>query len=1210
MVVEKCAWLPLFPLFGRNPFTMRLTKLEIQGFKSFADPIRLNFDAGITGIVGPNGCGKSNVVDSIRWVLGEQKTRNLRSDKMEDVIFNGTAKRKRANVAEVSITFENTKNILPTEYTTVTVTRKLFRDGDSEYLINNVPCRLKDIHNLFMDTGIGSDSYAIIELAMVEDLIKDKANARRMLFEEAAGVSRYKVRKKETLVKLGDVEKNLERVEDILFEIEKNLKSLEKQAKRAEQYLSLKAQYRHASSQMAYLKVQELLKQAEVLKQKDKELETQTTEVLASTHQHDARIQELNAEILKQEQELSKEQKKYNTHVDNIRKLERDKEVRNERLKYFQKTEEEQNQQLEQNKQKTDYNEKNIVRLENEVEQTAQLLTEREKIARDLEQQVAALQEQTKQQKAELDAHAQLLREKEQELQKQGSEKEMREFQIKSLEGQLQQNVADTQSRTKDIDAFKEKIDALTAEATELEAKVTGLRELKETTEKALTDTRAELDKLAEDLAQTRRTLDAKQNEYNLTKSLVDSLEGFPESVRWLKQQVDVTKEAPLVGDIFSCEEKHKVALENYLEPYMNYYVVHTRTDALRAIALLQDSAKGRANFFILEEINEEVGKRKAKVAFKPADGKPTHHVLDIAEYNEGYAELARYLLEGVYIYDGEVASADLPEQVAVIRSSGATISRRFAIGGGSVGLFEGKRIGRAKNLDKLDKEIQKLQSRMNKEELQRDLLKDRLETLQKQLPGRELDDSQRRLTDKQKELEVVKTKEGEYRNLIARTGARREELEAEITRLQQELEAQVPILANLKTEVEQLVARQAEMAQAWQQQNDNYTLLNQSFNQRNIDFHQTQNLLQNLKKELEQDKDRKVNLQMQAEQLKKNLTDARAQVQNLVDNNLSNDDEIVGLYDTKKQMEEHLTYLEDRLTNTKTSLQHADKTSREARNREHDIQMQRNELKDQINELRLQQSSVLERIQVEWNLSLDDLDVESLFGTKEPKTTLKEVEDSVLKLREKYTKFGEVNTTAPEAYNEIKERHDFITEQKADLVGAKKDLMQTIEEIDVTAREQFMTAFNQIRDHFQRVFRTLFTQEDDCDIVLADANDPLESPIEVMARPKGKRPSAITQLSGGEKTLTAISLLFAIYLIKPAPFCIFDEVDAPLDDANIDKFNNIMQEFSNESQFIVVTHNKRTMVKTNVMYGVTMEETGVSRVLPVDLQTLNLQPN
>jgi len=1188
---------------------MRLTKLEVQGFKSFADPIKLNFDAGITGIVGPNGCGKSNVVDAIRWVLGEQKTRNLRSEKMEDVIFNGTSQRKRANVAEVAITFENTRNILPTEYTTVTVTRKLYRDGDSEYLINQVPCRLKDIHNLFMDTGIGSDSYAIIELGMVEDLIKDKANARRQLFEEAAGVSRYKLRKKETLGKLDEVEKNLERVEDILFEIDKNLKSLEKQAKRAEQYLNLKAQYRHASSQLAYLKVENLLHQHEQLKAQDEQLVEGVTQAQSGAHLHEARVQELNKDIIQQEQVLNKEQKKYNQHVEHIRKLEREKEVRSERLKFYQKNEEELQHQIEQNKQKADFNTKNIQRLEQEVEQTAQTVQTRAGETKALELQVAELQAQNKQQKTELDAHAQQLKEQEQSLQQQIRERELRTYQSSSLQGQLKQTEEDTESRSQDIDAFQEKIQTLQRAADELEQTVLAGQKRKLETEAAIQRLREENEQHADQLARLRRTLDAKQNEYNLTKSLVDSLDGFPESVRWLKQQVPVTREAPLIGDIFAADDQLKIPLENYLEPYLNYYVVFSRADALRALAMLKDSSKGRANFFILEEIKQEMRARKAKPAYRPKDGKPAQPVLELVEYSEEYAELARYLLEGVYLYDGEVSGEDIPEHVALIRSSGAAINKRFSVGGGSIGLFEGKRLGRAKNLGKLDKEIEKLSAKLEKEEAELAGRKAQLAELQNQLPGKELEQQQRSLVDQQKQLEVVKTKAQEYRNLIERTGARREGIEQEIAKLEAELKAREPQLAQLQAEVDQLYRTQNQMAEAWQRLNDQYTELNQTYNQQNIAYHQSENLLGNLKRELDQEQDRRKNLHTQLEQLKKNLDEARAQVKDLVDNNLSNDDEIVALYDTKKQMEEHLTFLEDRLANTKTSLQQVDKGIREARSKEQQIQALRNDLRDQMNELRLQQSSVRERLQVEWHLTIEELDIETLFGTPTPELSVDEVEKTVLRLREKYAKFGEVNTTAPEAYNEIKERHDFITEQKADLIQAKQDLVQTIAEIDETACTQFMEAFDQIRAHFQRVFRTLFTQEDDCDIVLANPDDPLESPIEVMARPKGKRPSAITQLSGGEKTLTAISLLFSIYLIKPAPFCIFDEVDAPLDDANIDKFNNIMQEFSSESQFIIVTHNKRTMVKTHIMYGVTMEETGISRVLPVDLQTLKLQP-
>ncbi|MBX3102973.1 MAG: chromosome segregation protein SMC [Bacteroidetes bacterium] len=1188
---------------------MRLTKLEIQGFKSFADSVRLNFDAGITGIVGPNGCGKSNVVDSIRWVLGETKTRNLRSEKMEDVIFNGTSRRKRANVAEVAITFENTRNILPTEYTTVTVTRRYFRDGDSEYLINGVPCRLKDIHSLFMDTGIGPDSYAIIELAMVEDLIKDKANARRQLFEEAAGVSRYKLRKKETLGKLDEVTHNLERVEDILFEIEKNLKSLEKQAKRAEQYLNLRAQYRHASCQLAWLRIRHLLENLGTLETRDRELADKATSLQSASAQHDARRQDLAADIDKQEKELGKEQKTYNTHVEKIRKLERDKEVRNERLKYLQQTEEEQAKQLEQNRQKTDLNEKNISRLEQQVEDAERELGKQEKAVHHLETQVQTLQEQNKTRKAELDTHALQLREQETQLQKLIREKEMREIQVQGLEGQLRQTEEDTQSRTAEISTFQARIDALAQEVHALQQQVEALENQKTQLEEALNQNRLQAEQLRDELATSRRTLDARQNEYNLTKGLVDSLEGFPESLRWLKQNVDVTREAPLVGDVFYISDAYKVALENYLEPWMNHYVVFSRAEAARAVSMLKDSSKGRAQFFILEEVKAHIRRQKPAAAYKAKEGISILPVLEQVEYSEEYTELAQYLFDGVYLTETDPTQAEIPEGVTLIRTNGSMVSRKLSLAGGSVGLFEGKRLGRAKNLDKLEQAIEKLEKKLEQQEKQKKELDSEQERIKTQLPGDALHQARRQLTQKQQELEVVKAKAEEYQALIQKTGLRKEEIVRSIEELHAQITALLPQLEAHKTELEECYRQQTLLTEHWQQLNDNYTLQNQVFNQQNIAFHTAKNQFHNLQKELEQEKDRKHILATQQEQFRRQLEDAREQIKYLVDNNLSNDDEMVALYDQKQAMESHLTFLEDRLANTKTSMQHAERAAREERMNGQQIMETRAVLKDQMTELRLQQSSVMERMQVEWNITLEDLDPETLFGTTQPEMTVEEADDTVIRLRERYTKFGEVNTTAPEAYNEIKERHDFILEQKTDLLGAKDDLLRTIEEIDITAREQFMAAFTTIRENFVKVFRTLFTVEDDCDIMLVNPEDPLESPIEVVARPKGKRPSNISQLSGGEKTLTAISLLFAIYLLKPAPFCIFDEVDAPLDDANIDKFNNILQEFSSESQFIVVTHNKRTMVKTQVMYGVTMEETGVSRVLPVDLQTLNLQP-
>ncbi len=342
---------------------MLLTGLEIFGFKSFAERTKFVFDEGITGIVGPNGCGKSNVVDSIRWVLGEQKTKNLRSDKMENIIFNGTKAKRKANYAEVSLTFENTKNVLPTEYSTVSITRKLYRSGDSEYQINGVTCRLKDIQNLFMDTGISSDSYAIIELGMVDEILTNKNNERRKFFEEAAGISKYKLRKKQTLKRLKDTDDDLERVEDLLFEIEKNLKSLEKQARRTQRYFELKEKYKRISSQYAFLMMRDIRERQQQVKILQDNLEDQAVAVQSELAQRESRLQELRKGQVDDEKNLALAQEDLNKHLRKIQSVETEKSIKNERLKYLQQRETSIRNQIETEGLKVERNQAQLVQL-------------------------------------------------------------------------------------------------------------------------------------------------------------------------------------------------------------------------------------------------------------------------------------------------------------------------------------------------------------------------------------------------------------------------------------------------------------------------------------------------------------------------------------------------------------------------------------------------------------------------------------------------------------------------------------------------------------------------------------------------------------------------------------------------------------------------------------------------------------------------------
>ncbi|MEM8891154.1 MAG: AAA family ATPase, partial [Bacteroidota bacterium] len=366
-------------------------------------------------------------------------------------------------------------------------------------------------------------------------------------------------------------------------------------------------------------------------------------------------------------------------------------------------------------------------------------------------------------------------------------------------------------------------------------------------------------------------------------------------------------------------------------------------------------------------------------------------------------------------------------------------------------------------------------------------------------------------------------------------------------------------------------------------------------------------NQVENLNRELGQKNEAIVRYGEQNEQMREELNQVREDTENLINSNLQNDEVIVGMYNQKKELERAVGIREEKVAQTKNSIYQVEESLGSERRKREDILRKQTELKENATEIRIELNGLRERMSVEFQIEVQDLNEEEIFSKGIDKYDVGDLENKMMSIRSRVQGYGEINPMAVEAYNEMKERFDFITGQKEDLLNAKKSLLETIAEIDQTAKEKFLETFVQVRDHFMVVFRSLFSEDDSCDLLLLDEDNPLESEISIIARPKGKRPLTIKQLSGGEKTLTAVALLFSIYLIKPAPFCIFDEVDAPLDDANIDKFNNIIRRFSETSQFIIVTHNKRTMASTNVMYGVTMENMGVSRVLPVDLQALNL---
>jgi len=1179
---------------------MRLTTLEIKGFKSFGDKVVIHFDKGVTSIVGPNGSGKSNVVDAMRWVLGEQKTRMLRSEKMENVIFNGNKSRKPSNMAEVSISFENTKNILPTEYSNVTITRRLYRSGDSEYLLNGVVCRLKDITDLFLDTGIGPDSYAIIELKMIDEILNDKNNAIKTLFEEAAGISKYKIRKKQTLSKLDETEADLNRVNDLMFEIERNLKTLESQARKTERYYKLKETYKDLSTELALFTIASG-------KVTFGELQEQETRLLEEKIALDTRIDESEAGLQKQklytldkEKELSEAQKVLNEKINFIRQQENEKKISNEKLRYLQDKEQSLSTQLATDKSGLIETQDQIAVTEEEKFNEEQLLSRLSAQLQELKSVVDATHaghDVLKSNVHRLTSEAQAI-----QLNMHESEKSYAVTQAKkdSLLKEIERLTFDTRNRQSELHELGDKSKAaLESKETRENAYQSLLKE-----EESLQADSALLEEeskgVADELLDRSRKLDAKQNEYNLTRSLVENLEGYPESLRFLRKNASSTQ-TPLFSDILNCRSEYKSAIETYLEPFMNYFVIEDIEEASRAVNLLSEAAKGRANFFILKNFEGDSFTAPEEIG-------GCVQALQIIDTEPKYRALCQHLLKNVYIVTEDqdrtpfMQNGSLPQ--VFISQNGKYCKTRHSLSGGSVGMFDGKRMGRAKSLENLAREIETFSAELQEIKDRRDASVQELSRMRQQ--------RDKIATDKNRLLQEVTHSTNEYSALhhkaehLEVTVLNNNSIIADLNN--QLLELDSTIEKDSLSHEEQLHALKAqyenvsgELAQMQVQFNEVVTRLNEQsagYNNHHIQCIHQQNKIATLVRDLNYKFNLREtlakNIELNAVELEKILE----QVKDLLSHSTDFDAQLVNLYAEKDVLEKEVAVIEADYFKSRAQIDETEGSIRTIRHQKEQCEQLGQSVKDRTTELKIQLGSLKERLSAEFDIQLNDL----MEKDPSPDWTEDELREKVNKQKSQLDNYGPINPMAIEAFTEIKERHTFITSQKEDLAKAKESLLQTIQEIEMTARENFMSAFTQVRENFIRVFRSLFSEEDNCDLRLLDPENPTESEIQIIAQPKGKRPLSISQLSGGEKTLTATALLFGIYLLKPAPFCIFDEVDAPLDDNNIDKFNNIIKKFSEESQFIIITHNKRTMAATDIMYGITMIEQGVTQVVPVDL--------
>ena len=1174
---------------------MQLSSLEIKGFKSFGDKISINFDEGITAIVGPNGCGKSNVVDAIRWVLGEQSTRMLRSEKMENLIFNGTKTRKAANLAEVSLTFNNTKNILPTEYATVTITRKLYRSGESEYRLNDVSCRLKDIVDLFLDTGIGADSYSIIELKMVDELLNNKENSRRQLFEEAAGISKYKVRKKQTINKLKDTEADLSRVDDLLFEIEKNLKTLENQAKKTEKYYKLKELYKEFSRSLAAFKIFSFQQKTNVLTAQEEDLVNQKIEIIAIGDHLQAGLQQLKLDTLNEEKNLSAQQKATNEYVGKLRNAENDQKLQSEQLSNLLEKVQDLEKELQADRKTKQEAEENLAVLRKAEEQEKIEIELSKNLLETLKESAHTYKSKQEEQKKLLTDEIQKRKDLNEKIKLEEREMAIQRTKNESLQNEKLQTSNESEKKEGELAAAVESVKVIDSDLTIQKKQLEILEIAEQAIEEKDANLSVEIDKQKEFLASENRILDSRQNEYNLTKSLIDNLEGFPESIKFLKKNTNWSKKAPLLSDILFCNEEYRIAIENYLQPFLNYYVVDDADEAIQAIRLLSESSKGRADFFILNSIpNKKIENLNVNSNSVSA--------LSVIETEDRYAILANYLLGNVIISENETVTTANPINDQVILSKNGQFSKStISLSGGSVGLFEGKRIGRAKNLELLEKQIQEHVKNTAKSKQSIADMNDQKNQLKLQSAKKEIAEIQSKIKQLENQKISADTRQEQFQAFITSNLSKAETIVQQLKLVEQKIQEIEPKLQELYKE-EQLLNEKISLFEREMLEINEFSMQQSSkFNEENIRFHQKENKLHSIKKDVDY---RGYSLSGANNRILKNETElstANEKIKVLMLSSETVSQELGGMYDQKTAMEKGLLEMEEAYYDVKLKINSFEDSLVENRKKQHNIDELLTSLKEKKNELLLNLHSLRERLSVEFEINIDEINADEVNEADSEQDLIERTE----KLRSQITNYGPINPLALTAFEEMNERFTFINTQKEDLLQSKKSLLETIKEIDDTAKERFLEAFTKIRANFIEVFRSLFNEEDSCDLILSDPNDPLESDIDIIAKPKGKRPLTINQLSGGEKTLTATAILFSLYLLKPAPFCIFDEVDAPLDDTNIDKFNGIIRKFSDNSQFIVVTHNKRTIASTDIVYGVTMIEPGISKVVPVDLREI-----
>ena len=1182
---------------------MYLKRLEMYGFKSFADKTVLDFMPGITTVIGPNGSGKSNISDCIRWILGEQSLKSLRGTKSEDIIFAGTQNRKALGYAEASLVIDNSDSKLPIEYNEVVVTRRIYRSGESGYFINKVPCRLKDVLELFMDTGIGKDGYSIIGQGKIDEILSNKSEDRRHIFEEAAGIVKYRTRKMDSEKKLEQTKLNLLRINDIISEIEANIEPLKIQSEKAKRFLSLRDELKNIEVGLFLYNIDDYKKQIQDILENIDIIETQKVKEDENLNNIQLEKEELKLQIDKLIEEIEKTQ---NLHFEGN------------------KVKEQYNSEINVSSERISNNKENYLRFGEEIES----LENRNK---ELEEEKNQKQEKKDNLYLNKEKFEKELKEKEEELEKYSKTLSNKEIEIESKKQIVQKNIDDRyeiiaqiNKEKADFENFEKREHSLKNDIQDTISELDNTRTNKEEKSKefySIDKKRTEILQIIEKMQKENEIsqeklkdfnvkLNSYQSEYRIKESRLKFLietekekEGYAKSVKLLLEAIERDSSLAkgvygVLANLIQVDKKYEIAIEMSLGGAIQNIVTASEDEAKKLVNYLRENNLGRASFLPITSVR---GTRLSGVNTKRING-IIGLASDLIKYDKKYDGIILSLLGKTVIVEDIDSAVALAKQngykFRIVTLKGDIINPSGAISGGSTPNKTVSILGRGKEIKSLEEELKFIKEKIARVEKEKSEYENSISEILEEFNIKQKESQELEITyatEKQKidniELEILK-------------------LDSKLAKLRTDLDSCVKekeLNLNNQESLKEKVSDIDKQNETLNIEIEEFTNLNKD-NQKYIDDLNFD--ITNLKISVSSFDESEVSINEIMERINADIKNNISSIENKKNLREKNLQETKELENKIEEIKNKILKLEEEIDGSKEKVEKL-KNDRINKNEklliiESDIENQNEKIEDiknQISKLDLKKSKIeLELNQVinkmweEYELTPNN--VENIEKAKNPS----EVQKKVNSIRNEIKELGSVNIDAIKEYKEIKERYDFMSEQRLDLENSSNKLRKVINEMIETMKKQFAEQFKIINKNFGEVFAELFGGGK-AELILSDKENILESGIEINVQPPGKKLQNMMLLSGGERAFTAIALLFAILKINPAPFCVLDEIEAALDDVNVYRFAEYLKKFSENSQFLVITHRKGTMEAADTVYGITMEEKGISKLLSMKLK-------